>query len=262
LVTEVSTLDDALLTNARRVELRGVYAQDLVPDFPLPPFWVEAASVPALPAEDFIGFAPEISLRLEERALYRCDCAQMYRDLVAFSHMAAVEAASWKEPPNSPRVGSWVNPMAHRLLSMRPLEDPQLADAMLQEACRLAFLVYLGPVWRFYGAHPISTQTFIWKLQQLLGAMAEYWTDLWQLELWIVYLGAIEALPFPEHDWFVHRLHDLMVYHRVDSWAQLRVVVRAVLWMDVAFDGLDTDLRLEMEQGLSSSRIADLQAER
>jgi hypothetical protein len=57
-------------------------------------------------------------------------------------------------------------------------------------------LLYMAPIWRFYGAHPTHTQTIIGKLRRILEIEMNgvFWCQTFQkLQAWVLCMGAMEA---------------------------------------------------------------------
>jgi hypothetical protein len=64
------------------------------------------------------------------------------------------------------------------------------------EAFRLAMLLYMAPIWRFYGSHPTHTQTIIGKLNRILEIEMNgaHWCQTFhKLQAWVLFMGAMEA---------------------------------------------------------------------
>ena len=99
------------------------------------------------------------------------------------------------------KLPAWTKVITHRLLSMRPLEyaSHNRADrfpSFVAETLRLAMILYLAPIWRFYGVHPTYTQVMVHKLWETLEVRLGgiLWKKLPRtLYLWILFQGAFEA---------------------------------------------------------------------
>lgn len=176
----------------------------------------------------------------------------LFEEMARFSHAATPLSSS---PPHGSRRdhlsgddGVWTNSMIHKLLSFRPLQDadgthssPAAASSRVQESIRLGCLLYMAPVWRFFGVAPVVPGALLAKLRSVLPEAAgtgaqQPWGRLWAMELWVLYVGATEALGGPLEAWFVERLVAVCRAHGIQSWAQAAGVVRDVLWFAWVFE--------------------------
>jgi hypothetical protein len=121
--------------------------------------------------------------------------------------------------------------LVHRLLSAQnpginePDPDPQSENETavirikLRETCCLALLLFLAPIRRTVGLHPINTRVHVRKLKQAfqLSIQTQHvdrdvsiWAILFPLRLWILTMGMLEAVSgfesgseLEESDWSI-----------------------------------------------------------
>lgn len=155
--------------------------------------------------------------------------------------------------------GLWTISIIHRLLSYRPLQNALSIKAThIQEACRLGALLYMVPVWRFFGVAPVASSTLLTNLHKQFRDSDGAWGHLWTLKLWILYLAAAESLDGNEvlESWFVNQLARLCLSNGISDWRVAMALIKTILWFDCLFwkvqDRLDEKmkLRLDQERGL------------
>ena len=194
------------------------------------------AALPALPYDE----------PLQSRALGRLwaqeipgqpEWIRIYESLVLFSAEAFPIPAGSATLQDS-RTGAWTNPIFYRLLRFRPLEQLGISNqSLIQEACRLGSLLYLAPVWRMFGVYPVRPQTFVGKFKDLLVTHQISWLKLWKLQLWVLFMAAMEAYLVGETAWFVEEITDTLHEHGIKSWDEGLACIQEILWIETIFDG-------------------------
>lgn len=113
-------------------------------------------------------------------------------------------------------------------------------QGIVYEASRLAALVYsVGVVF------PLPAQSSpLARLALYLRDTISTWrsSSTWDhpqalaLILWALTLGGIASDDRPEREWFVQALGQTLRDHHIFTWAELRTILRMVLWHDAACD--------------------------
>jgi hypothetical protein len=160
---------------------------------------------------------------------------RLYRDLVHFSHLTQKESSRshkqfWIETTDA---GGWPNCLIHQLLKWRPLQDRCNLDCLIEEALRLASLLYLASIWRKFGVFPVRTSFILKKLHKLHSFNEVDLQDLWLFEAWILVVGAIEADESMQ-SYFTQKVLTLALAHSITVECLIEKVV-GVLWLPDAF---------------------------
>lgn len=210
---------------------------DLPPQLPLPETWVLENDKPR--------YNDPMALDLGEHWVdshsSHSSALRIYQDLVSFSRQAADEISVSFIDSNALKLPLWTNVVIYELLKLRPLDSLSVKTAkqadLVAEAFRLAMLLYMAPIWRFYGSHPAHTRTAVRKLHQILEAalgILNSSPSLQKLQAWVLCMGAFEADVAEEQDLrqsFVSALakHSLPEVRILES-------ARGVLWIHGLFD--------------------------
>lgn len=240
---------------------------DVPPVFPLPKQWHRSA--------DSIRVGQEVAILLTNmRNIWslqhpgdrESDCLALLDAIIRYSHHTFGQATlpTTPDPDDvSAEKGSWTNPIIHRLLSYRPLQqDSSRWFSCMQEVCRLGCLLYMVPVWRSLGVAPVESATLLKNLNNSLDVDDEKWGDLWVLKLWTLYMAAIEALdtsaPGPLQIWVLDQLTSVCLSNGVTDWNAGLALVKGILWFDCLFEmnsaQLDEKLRPRFELRDSCAR--------
>ena len=176
---------------------------------------------------------------------------RIYESLVLFSihsFPAPIRAATLEHSHS----GAWTNPVAFRLLSFRPLQKFGISNqSLVQEACRLGSLLYLAPVWRMFGVHPLRSEILVHKLKALFDSHMMEWSRLWKLQLWVLFVGAMEAQVVDDLvslTWFVLEIASTLLEHGIHSWSRGLACIQEILWAETIFGGKDNTLGLEVDE--------------
>lgn len=230
-----------------RVELRGAFIFDVEPIFPAPRQWRcitpenaveqrQASSWETLrknwKAAGFLDEPPWLGLIQEMTCFSHSSFAIPSRS--SLSHQASTE-----NNMSGDTDGAWTNFMIHKLLSARSSLASSTISPLyrVQESIRLGCLLYMVPVWKFFGVAPVVPDALLASLQSVLEEdPAESWGQLWMMELWVLYMGATEALDGPLEAWFVGRLVFCCQTNSIQTWADLVDIVQGILWFACLFD--------------------------
>jgi hypothetical protein len=165
----------------------------------------------------------------------------VYADIAAFSFRSFKDYKCTNELAEiSSDIGSWSNPLIHRLLGWRPAEVTVSRDTIIQETCRLGALLYLVPVWRLFGVSPVFSRVHRQKMKAVIADHEVNWSHAWVTKLWSLYMGGVEALDSADEDWYVGEIVDTLVNHEIKDWETGLERVKDILWFDCLFvDGND-----------------------
>ncbi|OAL42862.1 hypothetical protein IQ07DRAFT_667113 [Pyrenochaeta sp. DS3sAY3a] len=201
-------------------DICGCYAQDLAPHLPLPGVWLQSVVFPF----NIYSSAKKTSLCqiLNEELPQARNWKALYELL--FSLVSDPE-----KPPNT-----WMEPMLHRLLSLRPMHPnttPSRAS-LIEEVCRLGALLFLAPIWRSFGIHPVRSKRIRQNLLALLNGHLVEWGKLRVLLLWALAHATREADEEGERAEFAVRLAMVMRKMGLAGLEDLINEARGVLWTE------------------------------
>ena len=171
----------------------------------------------------------------------------LYEDMASFS-FHTFEGLSYR--PHSTVVssdfGAWASNTIHQLLTWRPLGCIDSRAAIIQEACRLGTLIYLVPVWRFFGVAPVVSAYLVSKLKNFLEMNDVQWGGLWPLQAWILYMAGLEAHACLEEAWYYDQLAWVFEYNGILTWDDGMAHIKNVLWFDCMFASKDEAMGTEV----------------
>lgn len=232
-----------------RVELQGALMFDVPPLFPIPRQWHRnAAEFPVSQNEAILWKKVRRAWASEFPVVPQW--LDLFEDMSRFSH-SSFRASSLPSTPTSldhtlSENGAWTNSIIHKLLSFRPCASQELGSIVasrIQESCRLGCLLYMIPVWRLFGVAPVISGTLLANLHNILQENNKSWGQLWMVELWVLYMAAVEALDGPFEAYFIDRLASLCLANGIISWDRAMVIVKEALWFACLFNGRDRQLR-------------------
>jgi hypothetical protein len=163
---------------------------------------------------------------------------------MTYSHLSASETAL-KDARSAKSFDKaiWVNSIIHRLLTIRPLLHGNKREDKIEEACRLASLIYMAPIRRSIEKFPVRTRLLVKKLRLALLPIAD-WVQLWPVRIWCLYMGAIESRDTLDTEWFVRQLAADSWEYCIRDWNGIRQCVMQILWIESVFGGLADHLLL------------------
>jgi hypothetical protein len=238
--------------NIHRCELRGVYPQDIAPHFPVPKVWAELLLFPDLQDSDR---PPTSAIRRlwSNSMLGMPEWIRIYETIATCSQDLLPSSSVGKEicSTKQPQAGAWINPVVHKLLQFRPLDEFGISsESLIQEVCRLGSLLYLAPIWRAFGVHPVDTEGLVVKFRDLLSNNCILWGQLWKLKLWALCMAAIEAEQYTGIYWYAGKIANLLQDHDILSWDLGMKLVKELLWVEVIFGGRNKILGREVDKVL------------
>ncbi|KAF2871136.1 hypothetical protein BDV95DRAFT_573351 [Massariosphaeria phaeospora] len=221
-------------------DLCGAFSQDIPPSIPMPRRWeLDSRSPPSSPRPQ-----SAISLAWKSQLPMRLDWISIFDDVTQLISLDRI--FSDKELEGAMTSGSWMEPTMIRLLNMRPLQQGNEQENVIEEVCRLGMVLFLSPLWRHLGALPVWTFQHTQSLLEILNSNLVEWNDLKPLLLWTVYFAAIETKDPAERNQFVFMLAVLMSGMRLKQWEHLMDVVKGVLWVERVFGSSNDALREEV----------------
>ncbi|KAF2172118.1 hypothetical protein M409DRAFT_17358 [Zasmidium cellare ATCC 36951] len=231
------------------VELRGSFRQDIVPAVPLPKRWLQVAEYLRGSTTDYCA-----TTRGDFQDDVRCPLVGVYRDL---TRLGSLVNAHLKENRADEARGTdiiiWTNVLAHRLLTLRPLESVcdlfDKTSRCLLESWRLAMLTVIGRIYETYGAHPLNSSTYVRKQHELLSKNKIDWEGFMRTKLWIVYVAALEAgEDTAKRRWFVMELVTSAADEGNHDYVELEERIRGVMWIPELFEARKESLKRDIER--------------
>lgn len=140
--------------------------------------------------------------------------------------------------------GLQVIPLLRKLLSIR--HDSIDVIFLRQESCRIAALLYLSGIRRRFGV-ALSAAVYIPKLKEALVAQDRAKSVPNESTLfWMTFVGAVQSLDYPEHEWFVSTIAHLILQKQWSSWEELIAAIRETLWIDGVLESKCHALRVDV----------------
>jgi hypothetical protein len=223
-----------------RTDLLGTFAQDIPPDIPMPEKWVgDAKSPPNSPRP-----CSAISLIWKQQLPMQVDWITIFDDIVQL--ISLDHTFSEEQLVLSITSGSWMEPTMWRLLAIRPLQQGNEREHVMEEVCRLGTLLFLAPFWRKLGHSPVWTAAISRNLMIVLMKYMIEWKELKPLLTWVLYFAAVETSDLGERSQLVFMLAIIMGGLGINEWDDLMLVVKSVLWVEKVFVGTDDLIRDEV----------------
>lgn len=110
-------------------------------------------------------------------------------------------------------------------------------------------LMIIGMIYEAYGAHPLSSATYVEKQHRLVSKNKIDWDGFVKTKIWIAYLAALEAGEnTAKRRWFVMELVTTAADDGNETYLQLEERVRSVMWIPELFEGKMEALRKDIER--------------
>jgi hypothetical protein len=229
---------------------------DSAPQMALPYSWIEELNTSSrsdYESESSYLFDPAIEQQWPRNHPSQVALHYVYQDLTYYSRQVAADVANSSIDHTILKLPMWTNIIIFKLLALRPLEDPDIKvltqAGFAAEAFRLAMLLYMAPIWRYYGTLPSHTRMMVHKLHHVL--QSEMGCKAWcpalrKLQIWVLYMGALEAGGLGEQDVKAGFVDMLVEFVAVDEDALQ--ISRSVLWVPGLVDGQATSLQEDIER--------------
>ena len=85
------------------------------------------------------------------------------------------------------------------------------------------------------------------KLRDLLGIHKIEWSRLWKLQLWVLYMGAIEVQSSDDRMWFAREIAVILNKQGIREWKEGFGFVEEILWVEAVFHERDVDLSADVD---------------
>jgi len=153
--------------------------------------------------------------------------------------------------------GSWMEPILHQLLALRPLRKSSQRENLMEEVCRLGTLLFLAPLWRTLGQSPVWTAAISRNLLFVLARNDVEWHELNPLLVWVLYFAAIETNNHAERSHFAFMLSVRMRDGHLKYWDDMMQIIKGVLWVENTFAGSDKKIFDEVLRNLNHEPSVD-----
>ncbi|KAF2105256.1 hypothetical protein BDV96DRAFT_608395 [Lophiotrema nucula] len=202
-------------------DICGAYAQDIAPHFPMPKTWQQAIEIDIDDENDVVPASSSDSIiRTWKEELPEYDAwISIFKLIVRLV------------PDHSIPANCWMEPIIHRLLSLRPMRHGiETRGAIIEEACRIGTLLFLSRSWREFGVLSIRTTLLRRNLLAMLRRYFAEWGRLRPLLLWVLVQAAQEAESQAERYQFNIRISMVMSKLNIADWDGLVEVLKGVVW--------------------------------
>lgn len=227
--------------SAHRVDLRSAYTRDTAPDIPIPDLWLdETEKIFGRDGMTAYKAARDISEGTDE-AFARSIFA-IYRRL----RVATAEMRKRVETPGLPDVDLpvYLMVLVHELLSNQlPPRNKTKPTLLALDAWRMGMLLFLAPVYRYFGVHPIYMDRIVRKVYRLrmLWSMWNQWDPKSRTLLtWTLFMVALEGEKSGQRavrKWCVRVFADIAKeFVGPSDGTGLLMTARGVLWIPELLD--------------------------
>lgn len=206
-----------LIKTLHRADICGCFSQDIPPRVPLPLPWVQSIAFPLIGDPNNIPNPVQRMWRDEFPNTY--EWLSVYDLLYTFIH-------ELKRP-----CSLWMEPVLHRLLSLRPSKSAVdfTRASIVEDVCRIGSLLFLAPMWRLSGLHPVRTMQMRNNLLDLLKTHRVDWGQCRVILLWTLAQAVREAEKGIEQREFAIMLLMVSRQMRLFSWQDIIARVESVL---------------------------------
>jgi hypothetical protein len=88
----------------------------------------------------------------------------------------------------------------------------------------------------------VRSERLVKKLMDFLQTHEIEWSRLWKLQLWVLYMGAMETHSVNDRMWFAKAIAVLLQQQGIMEWNEGFGYVKVVLWLEKVFGRRDWDL--------------------
>ena len=146
--------------------------------------------------------------------------------------------------------GIYLSPICHDMLSMRSHLDGNDGTLALQEAFRLACVIYISELRALFGFDARAQSKYAGRLQNLLYYSAIDWLVPDPFLLWTIVVAVTAKTIRPEQrKWFVNTFRVLLKTLGVESYEDLISRLSKAIWSEALLRAPSQTLRNIVEQG-------------
>lgn len=209
----------------------------------LPPPQPSTRSV-NLAISDIIRIAPELS-----------DMMDTYRDLKTLTTVIESQVMTsgqqvWQDEMT---IGLYLNPIAHRLLSMTSSTTVDHHQSALGEACRLAALCFVIAIKRRCNSYPGSSSSYVPAILNAIKDEPLTTPNLLTLRLWLLALCGLMTSDLTQRQVIIAEIRKTMLSAGLDSWHDVMLYVKVMPWIDSLFGDQTITLGAEVTGDVGSS---------
>ena len=231
--------------------MNGAMAQDTVPRF-APPTDLLPTRPPLFRGWTFHAVIENPAINTRDFLSAQSAMVELFHDMYGLTTTIVTHSASniWTDAIFP---GMHISPLVHRLLTLDRAHPPfgRLSPTeSIQEACRLASLLYLGQLRRRFGFAQIPSALYVCKLRALLiESRLLDWDPFNLIYLWVLVMGGTCSgfAPVQERQQFAQLLVIFMRAWNIHRFDQVIGVVKGFLWVDDAFSHLAAGFQDEVE---------------
>ena len=219
------------------MDILGSLTQDIIPRFSLPPstFLPDLKSFSSAKTQSRTQLFPLESINALHPNLN--DVVAALKDLRSFTFMLQFELtrnpAKWQDNTVS---SHYVDPIVHRLLSVRSKCHKLTQEFAIHEICRIGGLLYTSGIRRKFMIYPVHSGTLIQRLQDLLLSSETDIVPVQPILLWTLALAITETKDDEKRHFFIERLVSHLVAQGIASWNGVMAVLQSIMWMEDVFD--------------------------
>lgn len=222
-------------------EVCGACAFNVPPNYPLP-----TRHIPALPTKPPIAASKTfVNTIYSWRRLYphREDFVKIFLDFHILNCMIQVGLPKiWEDPWF---LGLRINPIVLRLLPSETVFDGKGPGELIETACRLAALIYLGDIRVAFMEYHVMGCHFVEKLSDIMAYESEEWEEFQELKLWVLTVGAIKASA-AGREIFVEGIQKMVEVMDIETWDEVVQIVSDIIWLDEVYGQRFADLGKEI----------------
>ncbi|KAF5006464.1 hypothetical protein FDECE_7151 [Fusarium decemcellulare] len=213
----------------------------------------------SLPGSVVISFQTDSTSLVLNRLIYalqrrfpdQADVCTILGSLASLQEMATGKSKEeWTEDSN---LNQALHAITEDILSLPRHAIPDEVDASstgltIRESIRLASMLFLTEPAMFYMGHGNGnrvTPIHRGRLPNLLRSLAADWTDLEELELWVLVICALTEVD-EDRDWAVSQIIGRMQTRGLD-WDGVLIELRQIAWMDTIWSEDTDELRAKIE---------------
>ena len=232
--------------NMFRIDLNSCCSMDISPRFPIPTNQIDSykrrSNLPSLQTRARLN--TNVSSIFENPTISRS--VQALRDVQTTMRTEASHRDLFNDTVFS---GIYLSPICHDMLSMRSHLEGNNAALALQEAFRLACIIYISELRALFGFPAITQSKYTSKLQNLLYYSAIDWLVPDPFLLWVLaVVVTAHKIGLEQRKWFIATFRIVLGTQEVESFEDLISRLSKILWNEGLLRSHSQTLRLIMAQ--------------